>query len=87
MFKPKTRQELAELRAKRPKAASGADKHRFGWIHPRRTEDLSVDAVCSRCGLEEVDITPTQKKRTARWRMAGSIELLAAKPACLSTAD
>lgn len=83
MFKPKTREELASLRAKRPKAEDGANKHRFEWIHARRVEDASVDAVCARCGAEEIDITPSQKKRTARWRRGGSAEILQAKPACV----
>lgn len=29
MFKPKTKETLAEMREKRPKAESGSDKHRF----------------------------------------------------------
>lgn len=85
MFKPKTKEELADLRAKRPKAEAGADKHHFESIHRRRGEDSQVDAVCSRCGLEELDVTPTRKGKTARWRQAGSATLLQAKPSCVKS--
>jgi tRNA/tmRNA/rRNA uracil-C5-methylase (TrmA/RlmC/RlmD family) len=88
MFKPKTKEELAILRANRPKAEAGADKHHFESIHRRRAEDSQVDAVCSRCGLEELDVTPTRKSKTARWRQPGYGTLLPAKPACIkSTSD
>lgn len=85
MFKPKTKQELAELRASRPKAEAGADKHHFRRTHERRGQDRAIDGVCSRCGLEELDVTPATKKKTARWRRQDSTELLQAKPACVKS--
>lgn len=83
MFKPKTREELAALRSNRPKAEAGANKHHLESIHRRRAEDEQIDAVCSRCGLEELDVTPTRKNKTARWRRPGCSTLLPAKPACV----
>lgn len=89
----KSSQELADLRSQRLVHADGADLHRFQYNHPRRREDPAVDAVCALCGLEEIDETPTAKKKTARWRWPHKDEnaplygLLPAraKPACVSS--
>lgn len=68
----------------KPQQPPGADKHHFLWTHPRRKEDPAVDGVCSRCGVEQVDVTPTQRQQTARWRRGRDGVLMATKPACVS---
>lgn len=85
----KTKEELAELRAKaapRPSHAPGSELHRFSYNHPKRGDDPDIDAVCIRCGLEEVDVTTSSKQRTVRWRWPGTVELAKSKPACLPKA-
>lgn len=67
----------------RPRQDPGAEKHHFLYTHPRRAEDPAVDAVCSRCGVEQLDITPTAMKQSARWRQGRNGDLVATKPACV----
>lgn len=68
---------------KRPRQPDGADKHHFAYTHSRRREDPAVDAVCLLCGCEQVDITPTAMKQSARWRRGRDGDLMATKPACV----
>lgn len=81
----KTRAEMLAMRATllpRQVRQDADDPHRLAYNHPQRKIRLDIDAVCTRCGLEEVDTTPTSKKKTTRWRLPGSDVLMSSKPAC-----
>ena len=90
MAQKKTRAEMLAMAVKRPKAPVEAALHQFQYNHPRRAIHLDIDAVCARCGLEEVDATPEAKKKTARWRWpaeaSGGGVLMSTKPACVAAA-
>lgn len=90
MAQKKTRAEMLAMAVKRPRAPVEAALHQFQYNHPRRAIHLDIDAVCARCGLEEVDATLEAKKKTARWRWpvearGGGSVLMSTKPACVAT--
>ena len=65
--------------------AVGARLHHMMYNHIGR-RDTTVDAVCEHCGLLEVDITPTAKSKTTRFRWPGGA-LMINKPACKRNAN
>lgn len=65
--------------------AVGARLHHMMYNHIGR-RDTTVDAVCEYCGLLEVDITPTAKSKTTRFRWPGGAVMIN-KPACKRNAN
>ena len=58
----------------------GAELHHMMYNHIGR-RDITVDAVCEHCGLQEIDITPTMMHKTCRFRWPGGAPMIN-KPAC-----